>query len=37
MQTEVEKVPGKNLIRHKTIIVDIKPIAYYNAAIERSE
>ena len=36
IETRIEKIPGKNLIVHKTIIVDVKPIAYYNAAIERA-
>ncbi|MBS3141999.1 hypothetical protein J4464_01260 [Candidatus Woesearchaeota archaeon] len=37
IETRVEKLPGKNLLLHRTIISDIKPIAYYNAVIENSE
>ena len=36
VQTMIEKVPGKNLIRHMTIITDVKPIQYYNAVIRNS-
>jgi hypothetical protein len=36
IEVQIEKIPGKNLIVHKTIIVDVKPIAYYNECIERS-
>ena len=36
VETLIEKVPGKNLIRHKTIITDVKPIQYYNAVIRNS-
>lgn len=34
IETIIEKVPGKNLIRHKTIITDVKPIQYYNDVIQ---
>ena len=37
VETRIEKLPGKNLIAHKTIITDVKPIAYYNAVIEKSD
>ena len=36
IETRVEKIPGKNLIVHKTVITDVKPIAFYNAVIENS-
>ena len=37
IDTIIEKIPGKNLIRHKTIITDVKPIQYYNAVIKNAE
>jgi hypothetical protein len=37
IETQIEKIPGKNLIRHKTIITDVKPIQYYNAVIRNSK
>lgn len=37
IQTVIEKIPGKNLIRHQTIITDVKPIQYYNTVIKNSE
>ena len=37
IETRVEKLPGKNLLVHRTIITDIKPIAYYNAVIENAD
>lgn len=37
VETQIEKIPGKNLIRHKTIITDVKPIQYYNAVIRNSK
>ena len=37
IETVIEKIPGKNLIRHKTIITDVKPIQYYNAVIRNSD
>ena len=36
IETRIEKLPGKNLLVHRTIITDVKPIAYYNAVIENS-
>ena len=36
VETRIVKLPGKSLIKHQTIITDIKPIAYYNAVIENS-
>jgi len=37
IETRVEKVPGKNLLIHQTIITDVKPIAYYNAVIAKAD
>lgn len=37
IEIRIEKVPGKNLIGHLTVITDVKPIAYYNAVIEKAQ
>ena len=37
IETVIEKLPGRNVLMHRTIITDYKPIAYYNAVIDNSE
>jgi len=37
IETKIEKIPGKNLLVHRTTITDVRPIAYYNAVIENSK
>ncbi|MFH1316901.1 MAG: hypothetical protein ABII01_05265 [Candidatus Woesearchaeota archaeon] len=37
IETQIEKIPGKNLIRHKTVITDVKPVQYYNAVIQNTK
>jgi len=36
IETRIEKLKGKNLIKHQIIITDIKPIQYYNAVIKNA-
>lgn len=37
IETVIEKIPGRNLIKHQIIITDVKPIQYYNAVIKNAE
>ncbi len=37
IETKITKIEGKNLIKHQTIITDVKPIQYYNAVIVNKE
>jgi len=37
IETKIEKIPGRNLIVHRIIFTDVRPIEYYNKVIQHAK